>query len=448
MSVLESSRAFVVRAEDPGDYRLALDQLFARMGLPSHNPLGGILVRGQRVVVKPNLVFHRHYRGGGLEALITAPGLIRAVCDRVFEAIGREGELTLGDAPLQSCDWDSLITQTGLRYWPEEYAKRGYWLTLADFRKFASTDIKGLKHSPVTRPGDPAGYQAVDLGGASLHAGRDWSRYRVTNYDPAEMTSHHNGIRHEYLISGSVLAADALISLPKLKTHRKSGLTCAMKNLIGINGSKDWLPHHAAGGTAEGGDEFPGRASWKKLASWMVAKEESASGLGTKVAVNAARRLVYKTGTLLTGDPRSEGSWQGNDTLWRTIVDLNRIACYADRDGTLHAKPRRTILTIVDAMVAGEGEGPMAPDPVNLGCLVGGFGPVAVEVAAARLAHWPAEKLRHITGAFGLEQFPLTAYPMKSVVVDATPVPLSELAKFLRPSRGYVSLFRDAEVTA
>ena len=101
MNPLDSNQAFVVRASVPDDYRLALDTLFQRMGLPSENPLGAVLRRGQRVVVKPNLVFHRHYRGGGLEALITAPGLIRAVCDRVFEAIGREGELTLGDAPLQ-----------------------------------------------------------------------------------------------------------------------------------------------------------------------------------------------------------------------------------------------------------------------------------------------------------------------------------------------------------
>ncbi len=448
MGILDSNQAFVVEAEDPNDYRLALDQLFARMGLPLVNPLGQLLRRGQRVVIKPNLVFHRHYRGGGLEALITSPGLIRAVCDRAFEAIGKEGEVTLGDAPLQSCDWDQLTRATGLISWPEEYAQRGYWLTLADFRKFASTDLKGLKHSQVARPGDPAGYRAVDLGEASLHHGRDWRRYRVTNYDPAVMTSHHNSTAHEYLISGSVLASDALISLPKLKTHRKSGLTCAMKNLIGINGSKDWLPHHSAGGTGEGGDEFPGRPAWKKLASWMVAKEEAAPGLGSKAALNAARKVVYKTGSVLTGDGRFEGSWQGNDTLWRTITDLNRIACYADKQGTVRDRPQRTILTIVDALVAGEGEGPMAPDPVEMGCLVGGLNPVAVEVAATRLAGWPPERLRHITGAFGLSSYPLASFSLEEVEIQTAPRPLPELSRFLRPSRGYVEMFSDAGVPA
>jgi hypothetical protein len=245
-----------------------------------------------------------------------------------------------------------------------------------------------------------------------------------------------------------VLAADALISLPKLKTHRKSGLTSAMKNLIGINGSKDWLPHHTAGGTAEGGDEFPGKPGWKKLASWIVAKEEAAPGLGSKAALNAARKVVYKAGSVLTGDPRWEGSWQGTDTLWRTIVDLNRIAYYADKQGVLRDRPQRTILTIVDAIVAGEGNGPMAPDPVDLGCLVAGLNPVAVEVAAARLAGWPAERLRHIAGAFGLERYPLTSFPMDSVRIDSFPRPLSELSRFLRPAPGYAELFLEEGVPA
>ena len=443
-ALLASKKAHVIRAAEPGDHRLALDQLFEQMGLPLVNPLSGILRPGQRVVVKPNLVFHRHYRGGGLEALITAPGLIRAVCDRVFEAVGRQGEVTLGDAPLQSCDWERLIAETGLKNWPDEYARKGYWLTLADFRRFASTDLKGLKHTPVERPGDPAGYRTVDLGADSLHAGRDWRRYRVTNYDPAAMTAHHNEYTHEYLISGSFLSADAVVSVPKLKTHRKSGLTCAMKNLIGINGSKDWLPHHTAGGTSEGGDEFPGRPAWKKLASWMVSREEESGALGAKVALNAARKLVYKTGAVVTGDGRWEGSWQGNDTLWRTIVDLNRIACYADKRGVLQQIPQRTILTIVDAIIAGEGEGPMAPDPVNLGCLVGGFNPVSVEVAATRLAGWPETRLKHITGAFKTVRFPLTAFSLDQVEIESSPEPLAELRRFLRPTPGYADMFEDA----
>lgn len=437
-NAVNTRRAFVVQSNAaPGE---ALAGLLERMGMTGTNPFGHFLRPGQRVLVKPNLVFHRHYRGGPLEAVITSPELIRAVCDLAFAAVGPEGEVILGDAPLQSCDWERLIERTGLVRWPEQYARQGYWLTLADFRKFASTDLRGLKHSPTLRPGDPNGYHAVDLGADSLHAGRDWQRYRVTNYDPLAMASHHNDRRHEYLISGSLLAADALISLPKLKTHRKSGLTCAMKNLIGINGSKDWLPHHMAGGTAEGGDEYPGATRWKKWASWIVAKEETAPGFGSKTALHLTRKLLYAAGTRLTGDVRCEGSWPGNDTLWRTIVDLNRIALYANRRGELTDTIQRPVLTIADAMIAGEGEGPMAPDPVELGCLIGSFSPVAAETAAMHLAGWPSEPLRHLTGAFGLARFPLAAFLLEDVEIDTWPRPLAELSRFLRPAPGFAAV--------
>jgi uncharacterized protein (DUF362 family) len=55
--------------------------------------------------------------------------------------------------------------------------------------------------------------------------------------------THHPGV-HQYLVAKEVIEADIIINLPKLKTHRKAGVTCALKNLIGINGNKEYLPHH------------------------------------------------------------------------------------------------------------------------------------------------------------------------------------------------------------
>ena len=54
------------------------------------------------------------------------------------------------------------------------------------------------------------------------------------------------------------------------------------------------------------------------------------------------------------------GSWCGNDTIWRTVVDLNRILLWFDGDGKPRKVPRR-YLTIVDGIIAGEeayGTGP------------------------------------------------------------------------------------------
>lgn len=343
----------------------------ARFGGDEWNPLGALLSPGERVVIKPNLVFHEHYKGGQLHGVVTDPRLIRAAADLVFRAIGPEGHLTIGDAPLQSADWSILCERTGLGQLPDFYARRGLRCELRDFRTVESRSHKGLKLNVRCLQGDPEGYRAVNLGSASMHQSREWRQFRVTNYDPTTMRTHHNAEQHEYLVSGSLLAATTVINIAKLKTHRKSGLTGPLKNLVGINGCKDWLPHHTKGSKAEGGDEYSRPATWKRLSTWLVEREETAGAAALKQSWNVLRRGLWVTGKKLTSDHTWEGSWYGNDTLWRTILDLNRAALYADANGTLQATPQRKFLVLVDALLAGEGEGPMAPSPVPMGVLLG-----------------------------------------------------------------------------
>ncbi|MCV6004648.1 DUF362 domain-containing protein, partial [Escherichia coli] len=64
--------------------------------------------------------------------------------------------------------------------------------------------------------------------------------FRVTCYDPRLLAARHAPGRHQYLVSRDIIEADVVINLPKLKTHKKAGLTCALKNLIGINGNKEF----------------------------------------------------------------------------------------------------------------------------------------------------------------------------------------------------------------
>jgi uncharacterized protein (DUF362 family)/Pyruvate/2-oxoacid:ferredoxin oxidoreductase delta subunit len=54
---------------------------------------------------------------------------------------------------------------------------------------------------------------------------------------------------------------------------------------------------------------------------------------------------------------------------------------------------KKPALSIVDGIVAMEGNGPGSGDPVNLGVLLAGVNPVAVDVVAARLAGIPADLL-------------------------------------------------------
>ena len=71
------------------------------------------------------------------------------------------------------------------------------------------------------------------------------------------MRRTHAPGRHQYLVAREVIEADVIVNLPKLKTHKKAGVTCALKNLIGINGNKEYLPHHRVGGAERGGDCYP-----------------------------------------------------------------------------------------------------------------------------------------------------------------------------------------------
>ena len=52
------------------------------------------------------------------------------------------------------------------------------------------------------------------------------------------------------------------------------------------------------------------------------------------------------------------GSWHGNQTVWRMIYDLNLVLQRADRQGRLQPTLQRETVTIVDGLVAGEGDGP------------------------------------------------------------------------------------------
>jgi hypothetical protein len=67
----------------------------------------------------------------------------------------------------------------------------------------------------------------------------------------------------------------------------------------------------------------------------------------------------------------SSGQWYGNDTIWRTILDINLVLLYGDLSGTINYDKRsRNILTIGDLIIAGEKEGPLTPTPKPLGIIL------------------------------------------------------------------------------
>jgi uncharacterized protein (DUF362 family) len=392
---------------------LALAQLDKKnFGTRHWNPLGEFIHPGDTVAIKPNLVLHHNHSGGPLECVITHGSLIRAVVDYVLIALRRSGAVIIGDAPLQSGNFDQIRANSGLEDVLAFYRQHASVpVELIDFRcERARMDNRLGVLGVESAPGDPSGYAVVEFGKRSMLApvSHRFRQYRVTNYDPACMLLHHNPEKHEYLISRSILNAHVVISMPKMKTHRKVGITGALKNCVGINGHKDWLPHHTKGSLAEGGDEYIHSSMLKSVHCAIEEYKDVTQSRTAKELLRFGAGALRCIGDAMARDPYSEGSWWGNDTIWRTVLDLNHALIYADRDGVLRSEPQRRVYFLTDGIVAGEGEGPVKPDPKPIGVLLAGSSAPVVDAVMARLMGFDFYKIPSVREAFSMSDLPLT----------------------------------------
>src|SRR5262245_58996279 len=359
----------------------ALERVAGELGWceGERGPFGRMIPRGARVLVKPNLVLHENQGPWGIDPLLTHISLIRAVVEGVL--LAEPSEVLVGDAPLQGCDFDQLLSVTGLSQWADDLKKIDpRFKGVRDFRRTTCVFVNGVRIAAESLQLEER-FVLFDLGRDSLLEpvtdGRN--AFRVTCYDPRLLARTHAPGRHQYLVAREVIEADVIINLPKLKTHKKAGVTCALKNLIGINGNKEFLPHHRVGGAGTGGDCYPRRSSVTRAHEYIADRRNqttSRAGATFWYAMTLALTRILK----VNGDRLGfEGSWSGNDTIWRTCLDLNRILVYGRADGTMADVPQRRLIHLVDGIVAGHGDGPLAPQPLPLGVLMGGTNAAAVD---------------------------------------------------------------------
>jgi hypothetical protein len=242
------------------DLSRALRALWLAWGRDPDNPFRGWVAPGGRVVIKPNWVRDSNPDGHDLDSLITHSALIQSVIDWSAVAMEGHGSIVIGDAPIQSCNFARLTERSRMgavvdltrRRYPElEVCTEDWRLTL--FGRSTETG-NGKSRSPQSYRADleeliETQYRIIDLGRQSfLEEIADYAdRFRVTCYPPSLMQAHHSPGKHEYLVTKRVFDADLLVNLSKVKTHNKGGLTGALKNLVGINGHKEYLPHHIQG---------------------------------------------------------------------------------------------------------------------------------------------------------------------------------------------------------
>ncbi len=420
----------------------------AHFGSSDWNPLGSYIKPGQKVFLLCNFVQHRRplETQENFKSKCTHGSVLRAVLDYVLLAVGKNGAVAFGNAPLQGANWESVINETGALEVSKYYETEDVNISARDLRLVVKE--RGILGSPTRhfeRDTDRDSVE-IDLGENSLlgSLGRNGpAHFRVSDYNPERTEKFHSGKSHRYVIHRAILDADVVISLPKLKTHEKVGITCAIKGFVGTVGHKDCLAHHRFGGPEQGGDEYPqasgARVAFSKLHDYVHSRGQGTLVQRGLVALDANLRRVLGRARCIQA-----GAWHGNDTCWRMAVDLARIAHYANKNGVMSEIPQRTQLCIIDGVIAGEGNGPLSPVAASAGALIFGDNAVAVDEAACRVMGFDPQCIPMVREAIASRfMFPLHAESDDSgkVMFNNEEIELNEMPMALgrpfKPSRGW-----------
>src|SRR5690348_9493091 len=93
--------------------------------------LSSFLEGGEKVLIKPNWVLHLNHSGSDMDCMITHPQFLLAAVELV--AASKPCRIVIGDAPLQSCKWDALLTPAFMQELRDH--ARGVPIEFVDFRR-------------------------------------------------------------------------------------------------------------------------------------------------------------------------------------------------------------------------------------------------------------------------------------------------------------------------
>jgi hypothetical protein len=336
-----------------------------------------------------------------------------------------------------------------VKEWESDALKEGIRLTILDLRDEEWTDDGNVVTERKNLPGDPLGSTEVNLKGeaSEFFGHRPANGYFGADSDIKETNAAHDGTNNLYRISRTVAGCDVFINIPKLKTHKKAGITCNLKNLVGINTYRNFLPHSSIGTIKDGGDQFPVKTAStgieSKLMPFIHQKILKYPGLAKLFSpfIGLGKRVFGDNTKTIRG-----GSWYGNDTIWRMILDINKVLFYSDAQGRMKEgtidKAKRYI-SVVDGIIAGEGEGPKMPDAVRMGYLICGTNPVAVDSVCAVLMGFDPMKIPSLKNAFSVSKYKLTGFGYDDIrlvfggkIFEMEGIPPA-LVKKLKPHRGW-----------
>ena len=380
--------------------------------------------RDRLIVVKPNWVQESHQHQKEVwEPVITNPAVLVCLLECLAKRILGNATICVCDAPHTYANFGEILGRGKFGERLSDFSTRhpNIRFELLDLRRETWVTKEDVVIERRPNPEDPRGYVIANLGAESLfyeHPGE--GRYYGADYDSAVVNSHHHGTTQEYLVANTPIACDLFINVPKMKTHKKTGITCCLKNLVGINGDKNWLPHHSESSSAFRGDEFP-VASFRNRVEFNTKRIGKSVALKTPVLGPWIYRKMRNLGKEILGDSETvvrNGNWSGNDTCWRMALDLNRALLYANSDGTWRDRDHpKTYLAIVDGITGGQGNGPLCPDPVQSNVLVSGTNPAEVDAVVSKLMGFNPCQIPIVRSAFDAHCWPIATKPMGSISV-------------------------------
>lgn len=387
-------------------FNLGLDK--SNFGTKEWSPFREIIKPNDKVVIKPNLVMNAPNQ----DSVTTHGSVIRPVIDFVWKALDGKGNIYICDAPMAPADFKEITQRNGIAETVRILNLRGIHVFLEDLRTLKVVQKNQVYIKEIYDEQKEGQSLIVDLKENSFFNDKNFNIKNIYggNYERHDTLRYHSNSTHKYCVSKRILEADVVISMPKLKTHKKAGVTCCLKNLVGINADKNYLPHFSVGPANTGGDEYPYLSPWRvpivrlyrilfgiilgrfwrttgRLVAFLVGFLNIITPNTKKGTEAVTLGPAYKFFYLLTGKLGYGGSWQGNETIWRMILDLNRIFLYADKDGELKDIPQRKTFYIVDGFIAGSKNGPLKPDVIKPGVVLAGYNSCMVDKVALLLAH-------------------------------------------------------------
>lgn len=332
------------KSYDMKDINESLDILFEDLNMDKEKPFKNLIKPNDCVFIKPNWVSSRWREScehrDDIYCVITHHNLIEAVCDRVVKSLEGKGKIYIGDNPSIDADFNELMELTNIKRLESKYKDL---VEILDLRPLFCDDLKnyGKKYLMKQQNGDPNGGTTVNLQKESLFYGIEPTLFRGVFDEREETIKSHSGDNQLYTFSSSIYNSNLYISIPKLKTHHKTGVTLNLKGLVGSIINKNQLVHWKVGYPNIGGDEYPNKEIYERMQKEKI---------------------------------QERGAWPGNDTIWRMVCDLYKA--FSNRDGKN--------FTIIDGIIGGEGQGPFCPNSVNSKTLLASDDLLLADIVATR----------------------------------------------------------------